>query len=102
MSRPGTLPLMPLTTCPDCAGIVSTVAWFCPHCGRPGAALGGRKLRPVRFWLWVSPIWLALTVLAMYALPNYAFVLALVSVGLFLWTLRRARIAGPPEPTVKR
>ena len=35
---------MPLTTCVDCAGAVSTAATACPHCGRPS---GRPQVSPV-------------------------------------------------------
>ena len=31
---------MPLTTCPDCGGEVSSAARACPHCGRPSGLRG--------------------------------------------------------------
>ena len=31
---------MTTQTCPDCTGVVSTQAAYCPHCGRPGYETG--------------------------------------------------------------
>lgn len=31
---------MATQACPDCAGLVSTQAAYCPHCGRPGYETG--------------------------------------------------------------
>ena len=70
---------MALLECPDCTGQLSSSAAACPHCGyRAVAGRSTAKHEPVRGWraLLILAAYAAGSVVIMYALPQYAIILA--------------------------
>lgn len=81
------------TSCPDCGGVVSTIARSCPHCGRPGSQARERKPLNALGWMLLLIVWTLLTVALMYAMPAYAFLLAVISIFAFVAWTRGRRVA---------
>lgn len=70
---------MALIECPECAGALSSTAVSCPHCGYRSASTEPPKSRnPLRGWraVAVGVAYVLAAVGLMYALPEYAVLLA--------------------------
>jgi hypothetical protein len=80
----------PLVSCSVCQGSMSTRAWACPHCGDPRRTPRVSRPAGVGGWTALLGLWLCVTVLLMYGMPDYALIIALVSAGLFVRFISRS------------
>lgn len=82
---------MVLIECPECAGALSSTAATCPHCGyRPTLSTPPRSRSPLRGWqaVAVAVAYALATLLLIYAMPDYAFVLGVAALVCLIIELR--------------
>jgi predicted amidophosphoribosyltransferase len=104
---------MALIECHECAGALSSTAVSCPHCGyRSPSAEPSKSRNPLRGWraVAVGVAYVLAAVGLMYAMPEYAVLLAAAALVCLIVELRsglvrRARTGSPetdaavPPPT---
>jgi hypothetical protein len=82
---------MALIECPECAGALSSTAVTCPHCGYRSPSNKPPKLRStLRGWraVAVGVAYVLVAVGLMYAMPEYAVLLAAAALVCLVFELR--------------